>query len=221
MSFGPIMRLSVNDLVVELAPLNRDVMEEFIHPGMQSYIITKYLTQAAKTAEDEYEWYDKVRQDETSMTWGIWIVEGDSRILIGTTALHDLKKDRMMQAVSGSMLFRKEYWGKGIASHIHMARTWYGFQQMGLHRITSKVIQGNIASRRALEKSGYNLMYVERNTNFVDGKLRHMDNLECLNPNDPFWSQWWNGDRPSKQMLAARERSTIAMEWAKQNVELP
>lgn len=220
MAFGPIMRMKVGELTIELAPLEKSVMSEFV-PGMQQHSVLKYLTRDAQVIEDEEEWYDRVRTRKNGIVWGVWVIDGDTRTVIGTTAFHDIKRDVTYQATTGSMLFRKEYWGRGIASRIHMARTWYGFHHMGLDRIMSAVIQGNVASRRALEKSGYDLVYVERNTQFVDGHLHHQDNLECLNPEDPFWSNWWHGDRPTKRMIDARRRTRDAMEWAAQHVELP
>ena len=220
MAFGPVMKLTVGELNIELAPLTKEVMGEFVG-GMQKDSITKYLMRHnAPTLEDEIEWYDRVRAEKDSLVWGIWAIDGSERILIGNTALIHVTKNHVHQATSGSMIFRKEYWGKGIASHIHMARTWYAFEQLGLHRVMSAVIHGNVASFKALAKSGYEPVYVERNTSFVDGSLKHQDNLECLNPLDAFWGQWWHGDRPSNRLLAARKRTRQVMAWAQDNVEL-
>ena len=220
MAFGPVMKLTVGKLSIELAPLGRESMGEFVG-GMQQASVTRYLAiQAAPTLEDEVEWFDKVRTDKASLAWGIWVVDDSNRTLIGNTALTSIKRAHIHQATSGSMIFRQEYWGKGIASDIHKARTWYAFQHLGLHRVMSAVVQGNIASYRALAKSGYEPVYVERNTVFVEGGLRHQDNLECLNPLDPFWGQWWHGDRPPERSLEARRRTQAALTWAQDNVEL-
>ncbi len=221
MAFGSIMRLQAGEFLIELAPLNREVMSEFIKPGMQSAHITKYLVTGAKVLEDEYEWFESVRTDKASLTWGVWIVKDDERELIGTTSLHHLKKDFFYEAGSGSLLFKRKYWGKGIASAIHQARTWYGFHVEGLDRVWSEVLQGNVASRRALEKSGYYVTHVRRNEKFVEGTLRHIDQLECLNPNDATWKRWWGDDHPTKAARDARRRAQDAMKWASENVTLP
>lgn len=220
MAFGPRMRLAVDDLIIELSPLTKESMGEFVE-GMQQVNVTKYLgRQFAPTLEDEHEWYDKVRADTTRLIWGIWVIDGTERTLIGNTSLFDITTQHIHQATSGSMIFRQDYWRKGIASAIHKARTWYAFEHLGLHRVMSAVIHGNVASRKALEKSGYELVYVERNTVFVDGALRHQDNLAVLNPHDTFWAQWWHGDRPSKRSLEARQRTLATIAWARQHVKL-
>lgn len=221
MAFGSIMQLKVGELDIELAPLTKEAMTAFVSPGMQRATVTRYLGHTvAPTLEDEQEWFEKVRQEKNSLVWGIWEVTQKKRTLIGTTALHDIVKGHTLQAVSGSQIFDTSYWGKGIASAIHKARTWYAFQHLGLTRIKSAVLHGNVASRKALEKSGYSFVSLERNEKFVDGSLRHMDNLECLNPSPAAWRLWWGTDRPTKPAREARLRAQDAMTWAEQNVKL-
>jgi RimJ/RimL family protein N-acetyltransferase len=223
------MRFTVGELQVELAPLIKESMGEFISlehgGGMQRHTVSRYMGMGvAPVLEDEQEWFEKTRQDKSTLVWGIWVIEGDQRMLIGNSALTNIGKEGhsgfIRQAVSGSMIFRKEYWGKGIASAAHKARTWYAFQHLGLHRLQSAVIQANGGSRKALERTGYFFVYTERNEMFGEGKLHHMDCLECLNPLDLFWSQWWHGDRPTKAATAARATTREALAWADQNVEL-
>ena len=233
MAFGPIMRFSVGELRVELAPLTKEAMSEFVGlahgGGLQRRSVTRYMgMDAAPTPEDEVEWFDKTRAAKDTLIWGIWIVDGEgesqTRTLIGNSALVDIDKDGhsglIRQATSGSMIFRPEFWGKGIASTAHKVRTWYAFKELGLHRIKSAVIQQNIGSRKALERSGYTFVYTERNEQYAQGALQHMDCLECLNPLDLFWSQWWHGDRPSKASREARTLTREVMDWADNNVEL-
>lgn len=218
MAFGPIMELSVGTLQIELAPIKREDLVVFVSPGLQQASVSKYLSRhVAPTLEDEQEWYDKTRADSTSLVWGIWVVEDSHRTLIGTTGLHEIKNGHILEAVSGSMIVDTAYWRRGIASAIHKARTWYAFQEMGLTCIKSDVIQGNAASLRALEASGYYVTHVERNTAFVDGKLRHLDHLLCINPAEWAWRQWWGGDRPTKASRDARKRTQTAISWSTEN----
>ncbi|MFZ1250114.1 MAG: GNAT family N-acetyltransferase [Candidatus Microsaccharimonas sp.] len=233
MAFGPIMRFKAGELQLELAPLTKEDMSEFVSVshggGMQRLSVSRYLgISSAPTAEDEADWYEKTRTATDTLVWGIWVVDEKAgeitRTLIGNSALIEIDKGGhtklIRQAVSGSMIFRPEYWGKGIASAAHKARTWYAFKQLGLHRVKSAVIQANVGSRTALERSGYSLVYIERNEQFSDGQIHHLDNLECLNPYDFFWKQWWHGDRPTKTATDARRRTLEALNWAENNVEI-
>lgn len=221
MAFGPIMKLTVGDLSLELGPIAKDDLASFVSPGMQQASITKYLSQhSAPVLEDELEWFERERNAKDSLVWGIYLIEAKKRILIGNTGIHQITKTHTLQSTSGSMIFRKEYWGKGIASAIHKARTWYVFEHLGHTRVKSAVIHGNVASRKALEKSGYNLVYIERNTTFVDGSLRHQDNLECLNPHEGPWRLWWGDEEPPVSSLEARKRTLETLEWAKSHIDL-
>lgn len=233
MAFGPIIRFSVGELNVELAPLTKEAMSEFVNlehgGGLQRRSVTRYMgMDSAPVAEDEQEWFEKTRTAKDTLIWGIWLVDGkgeeQTRTLIGNSALVDIDADGhsklIRQATSGSMIFRPEFWSKGIASAAHKARSWYAFQHMGLHRIKSAVIQDNVGSRKALERSGYTFVYTERNEQYGNGAFQHLDCLECLNPLDLFWSQWWFGDRATKVSREARKRTLEAIEWAAENVEL-
>ena len=128
---------------------------------------------------------EKTRVEKNSIVWGIYAIEGDERTIIGTTAIHNIDRKHIHRGVTGSMIFRDEYWGRKIATAIHKARTWFAFQHLGLHVLKSAVLQPNHASRKALMKSGYEIVGCERNTDFIDGQLVHQDTLECLNPNEP------------------------------------
>lgn len=230
MAFGPIMRFMVGELQIELAPLAKEDMAQFIHPdnggGMQQSGVTEFIgMKSAPVLQHEERWFDKICESTTSLVWGIWTVENGVRTLIGNSALNNIGEEGhsgfVRQAESGSLIFRKEYWGKGIASAAHKARTWYAFEHLGLHRIQSAVIQANAGSRKALERSGYSIVYTERNVQYSSGKLHHMDCFECLNPLPLFWTQWWHGDRPTRAAVAARKHTLETLSWAKQNVELP
>lgn len=228
MAFGPVMRFKVDELNIELAPLTRESMSEFVDSkhggGMQRHTVTRYIGRSsAPVLEDEYEWFDKVRTTRDQVVWGIWVVNGDERTLIGNSALSGIGVDDagyIRKAESASLIFRPDFWNKGIGSAAHKARTWYAFQQLGLHCITSVTVKGNRGSSKALSRSGYMYTHTERNGHFVDGEMHHMRHYECLNPYDTFWSQWWGNEEPTAGAIEARQLTREAMSWAERSVEL-
>lgn len=228
MAFGPIMRFTINDLSIELAPLTRESVSEFVAMthggGMQRHSVTRFLARrSAVVLEDEYEWFDRVRVSKEQISWGIWLVEGDTRTLIGTSALRELgvhDAGYIRHAESGSVIFRPEYWGKGIGSATHKARTWYAFTQLGIHRIRATVVKGNKGSSKALSRSGYTFSHTVRNSHFVDGEMHHERHFECINPYDTFWNQWWGDEEAPAAAVEARQLNREAMSWAERNVTL-
>ncbi len=219
MAFGPIMTIPNKNHTIILAPFEREDSLEFINPGMQQMGVTKYLSRrSAPVTDDEYEWYESIRKAKDNVIWGVWLEHNKTRELVGVTELMEIRYSHVNQATSGIQISKPEYWGMGIASLAHRARTWYAFEQMGLHRVKSAVIHGNIASRKALEKVGYTSVYTERNDMFVDGQLRHTDCLELLNPAETFWAQWWGSDTPGEEAAKARERTVETLQWCEKHL---
>ncbi len=221
MAFGPVMKITTSELNLELAPFTREEALVFLN-GFEKHSVTQYLSAGiAQTKETEEEWYDKMVRDKLSRVWGIWVTEKGEHKLIGSSSLNDLILTKhIRQATSGSLIIDQAYWGKGIASACHKARALFAFEQLGLHRIMSAVLQPNVGSRKALERCGYAFVYTERNEEFINGGFVHKDCLECLNPTDWSWRQWWGDDRPPRKNIEARRRTEEALEWARAHVEL-
>lgn len=227
MAFGPWMRMATDTgLRVELGPFERDDVSQYVE-GMQHLDVMKYFggSGSAFTVNLEQEWYDAAAKKADELYWGIWVWTGDGRRLVGATSIKDIgphasTQRNITQAVTGILIADRDYWGRGIASAAHRARTWYAFRQYGLIRLKSAVAQPNTASRRAIEKVGYSQVYVERNMLFVDGHYVHYDNFECLNPDDWAWRLWWGDDRPTRKSLDARKQTEAALAWAEAHVEL-
>lgn len=220
MAFGHMMRVKTDaGLQFELAPFSREEVVQFAD-GLSRLSVTQFLSQTvAQSAETEQAWYDGMIDDQDRFMWGIWAVDGE-RKLIGGFDLKDIERGVLAQAVNGIVIFDKSYWGKGVASAAHRAALLYAFKQLGLVRIKSAVLHGNGASLRSMEKSGFNVVYTERNTHFRGGKPRHQDNLECLNPDEWAWRLWWGTDRPTRKSVEARAKTLEALQWAEENVEL-
>lgn len=220
---GQPMQVRVNDkLIVKLAPFSREEARLFVKDGgLGLHSVSRYAMQRqALTVEDEEEWYGKVRKDKSSYIWGIWDYSSKEPRLIGNSSLTHLEEFPLRQMVTGSMIFDQKYWGRGIATATHKARTWYAFNQLNLTRLKSAVIEVNIGSEKALSRSGYFFHSLERNVNFVDGKFHHQRNLECLNPSDIEWQSWWGDDEPSPEAIKAREVTKESLAWADANVTL-
>lgn len=220
--FGPIMQFCVGEYHVKMAPLCKEDMPQFVEDGgMQSHEVMKFMgARRFPTLEDEYEWYENTRSNKSSVVWGIYVMQEESWLLLGCTSLNILEGKPYEGAVSGFVIFRKEWWGKGIASHCHRARTLYAFDYLNLVVIRSAVMVANTGSYKALTKTGYVPVATERNTSFISGQWFHQCNLEMINPSREGWRAWWHGERPSRAFHQARNLTLEALEWAREHVEL-
>ena len=221
MAFGPIMKFTVGELEVEMAPFTRDEAIATFVPGMAQHSVTKFIGSAGvQTAETEGEWYDQMIKKRDSYVWGIWVCENWGRNLIGSTSIMEVTMEPLKQGTTGISIVDKSYWGRGIAGACHRARTWFAFEQLATVRLKSAVYEGNEASKRAIEKVGYTSVYTERNDIFFDGKLHHKECFECLNPTSWAWNRWWRDDRPTRKSIEAREKTRQILEWAEGHVQL-
>lgn len=69
-----------------------------------------------------------------------------------------------------------EYWGRDIATEAVTLATAWAFDAHGLLRIFAQPFAGNAASRRVLEKAGYQLEGLMRRSAVKDGEVRD----QCL-----------------------------------------
>jgi [ribosomal protein S5]-alanine N-acetyltransferase len=93
----------------------------------------------------------------------------DNRIAGGVGyVLHD--SERRIVADFGYWL-GEQYWGQGIATAACRAVTDYAFDRHGLRRIESAVYAPNVASRRVLEKCGYQREGLMRNAIIKNGEV--------------------------------------------------
>lgn len=96
-------------------------------------------------------------------SFGLFSVElkQDGR-LAGFTGLSRPKfLPEILPAVEIGWRFKREYWGKGLATEAAMAALDFGFHELRLPRIVSIFQIGNHGSRRIMEKLG---MTLERET---------------------------------------------------------
>jgi RimJ/RimL family protein N-acetyltransferase len=73
---------------------------------------------------------------------------------LGFTGLHRLDL-RHGTATSGTVLGRRDAWGKGNGTDVARVRAHFAFEVIGLRQLHSEVFAENAASLRMLHKAGY------------------------------------------------------------------
>ena len=108
--------------------------------------------------------------------------------LIGTTGIHSIDWPNR-NAVTGNLIGAKDLWGKGYGSETVAVRTRYAFELLGLEKLKTLVLAENLASRRALEKSGYQQCGLQRREEWRRGA----------------WHDVWLGEVLRDDWLAAQQ----------------
>jgi RimJ/RimL family protein N-acetyltransferase len=73
---------------------------------------------------------------------------------IGFSGLHRIEWPAGV-GVTGTLLGRRDLWGRGFGTDASRVRTRYCFEVLGLRMLLSEVMADNIGSVRMLQKSGY------------------------------------------------------------------
>lgn len=104
------------------------------------------------SAEDEQEWYERQRKDESSLSCAI-LTRAEGR-LIGSCGFTNLDR-RNRAAEVGIAIGDPAYWGKGYGTEALRLLVGHGFAELNLHRIALRVYDFNVRAIRSYEKLGF------------------------------------------------------------------
>lgn len=121
-----------------------------------------------RSEEKADEWFNEMQknQGDLSISLGIFLNNGN---LIGDIALQGI--DRKNRKCSIGMGIAKIYnRSKGYGQQAIKMILDYGFNYVGLERITANTLEMNIGAQRSLEKCGFILEGTERKSVYFNGK---------------------------------------------------
>lgn len=176
--FGYTMQVDYEGLAITMrAPMKKEV--PFLIRGFSSLTIQMNTAgTSARTEEDELEWYEKARASNDSALW--FIFPGKSENPIGVTSIH--KIDTIGGCTSGIIIWEQDWWGKGIATRAHLARTLYAADFLARLKIESSVRTSNPASLRALLRVGYTVWGTESRSVYREGGWKDTYHLTWFHP---------------------------------------
>ena len=136
---------------LEPSDLNITYLGWLNDPEVNRFLETRFLPQ---TIESLQAYWQAHRDDPTSPWFAICLV-GDSRHIgnIKLGPIHWLYRHAYLSLFIGD----RSFWGKGYASEaIALVRDW-AFRELDLQKLNAGICAGNIGSRRAFEKCGFEL----------------------------------------------------------------
>lgn len=114
------------------------------------------------------EWFNEIQklQGNTHVRLGIFLNDGT---VIGDVALQDIDNKNRKCSV-GMGIAKLKYRSQGYGKQSLKLMLDYGFQFLGMERITANTLEMNIGAQKALEKSGFILEGRERKAIYLNGK---------------------------------------------------
>ena len=116
-------------------------------PGTRRYM--KNAGPISEIMEDNF--YEKISVASPNIHLSVCLLDGT---LIGMMSLHNVNL-RHRHATTGSFIGPQEYRGKGYGSDAKMQLLNFAFNEMGLHKVISRVIAFNTRSAAYSAKCGY------------------------------------------------------------------
>lgn len=101
---------------------------------------------------------------------------------VGNIGLHP-KEDVYKRSAEIGYFIGEEHWGQGIATHAVQLIVAYGFEQLDIHRIYAGVFSYNSASKKVLEKAGFDFEGASKEAIYKNGQLYDELRFAILNPN--------------------------------------
>ena len=213
--FGINLRIVHNGQVILLRPFSRKDLPTLVEhfASMRIHMYTKGLF--AQTLENEEEWYERNRKDDSVCSWAIQPEGYD--FAIGTTSLHHLNS-KLNSCSSGIIIWDSSWWNKGVASAAHLGRTLFAADYLNRFTINSSVRVPNNASRKALERVGYTIWGTEPIDAFRAGNWIDTHHLKWIHPEKT--SVFFPDGTPNKYIDGV-EKAKIALDLARKEVFFP
>ncbi len=127
------------------------------------------------TLAEEERWFrDYLRRGDEQ----IFAIEVDGRH-VGNLGLH--KVDRVhRKADVGIVIGETTYWSRGYGTDAMRAALAYGFDHLGLNKVSLDVLEDNLRALRSYEKCGFVREGVHREDVFKDGRFLNVVRMSIL-----------------------------------------
>jgi [ribosomal protein S5]-alanine N-acetyltransferase len=135
--------------------------------------LSTMVSWSAHTSVDETrEWIRKASELVEAGTDMVWTLEHEGAP-IGCVGLHGItwgvRATRVDRAEMGYWI-AKPFWRKGLMTEAATAATRWAFETLGLHKLTIMCFDGNLGSKRVIEKVGYRYLGRSEEDTWRDGK---------------------------------------------------
>jgi RimJ/RimL family protein N-acetyltransferase len=128
--------------------------------------------------EKSDKWFDDIQKEQgnTAVRLGIFLNDGE---VIGDIALQDIDRNNRKCSI-GMGVAKIENRSKGYGKQAVKLMLDYGFNYLGMERISANTLEINIPAQKSLEKLGFQLEGIERGSVYMKGKRYSKMNYAIL-----------------------------------------
>lgn len=142
---------------VRLVPIENDRHSEATYRWMNDPDTTRYIPEGefSHPRPRQDQWFNDAQRSsakgQAPIVFAIELLDGTH---IGDSGIYKLDKANGF-AMTGTLIGDPAHHGKGYGTEAAQLRAWYCFHVLGLRLLESGYYEGNEASRRMQEKTGY------------------------------------------------------------------
>ena len=129
------------------------------------------------STEFEKQWVNNAINNPKEIRLGICFKETGE--LIGLASITDIDWINK-SAHCPSMIGEKKYWGSGLGTESRLLLLEFAFYERGFERVWAHILEGNIASIKMFEKSGYKKEGLLRNSVYKNGRFQNLVAMSIL-----------------------------------------
>lgn len=165
----------------KILPENAEDMYEY----SKEEEVTKYLLWTPHLSLTQTERYIKLLQKKyaSGSFWDFGLTLRENGKFIGTCGLTSC--DEKENSIEIGYVLAPDYWGKGLATEAARTVLRFAFETFHPDKVCAKLLEGNDASRRVMQKLGMTLEGVYQNSMYVKGEYRTVHVYEVLG--EDYW----------------------------------
>lgn len=152
-----------------------DILKEMVNdPEIEKFICGFSLPVSSKQQES---WINSISSNNKNIKLMIELNNGKS---VGMCSLNEIDWKNRHAGIGIKLLTSDEIRGKGIGTNVIKSLIKYSFEELQLNRLEARIIEYNIASKRAFEKCGFKIEGKERNKIYKNGRYHNVLMLGLL-----------------------------------------
>lgn len=154
-----------------MGPMMREIMKKLLEWFNDQQVVENLAMYLPMTEMAEEKWIESLGGDRDNIVFIIYVKKEGEKIPIGTCGIHKIDwKNR--DAEIGIAIGEKEYWSHGYGTEAIELLVSYAFNQLNLHRISSRAYCFNTKSIKMHFKLGAQLEGILREAVFKNGCYR-------------------------------------------------
>ena len=147
----------------------------------QPVVVENFIYRKPVSREDHINWLEnKVFK---GLVHQFIVCRNEDDLPLGSIYLQNFEEENR-KAEWGIYLGEEQAYGKGIGTEAAKLLLNYAFEELGMHKVVSRVLAHNQASIRMNEKAGYVKEAYLKDELFLDGQFEDLIFFGAINPND-------------------------------------